>query len=52
MQTNTWADFISNTAVAVGAHIPDGIHADTQEVEELAEDGEPLHSPTFLAVGD
>lgn len=52
MQTNTWADFISNTAVAVGAHIPEGIHADTQEVEELAEDGEPLHSPTFLAVGD
>jgi len=52
MQTNTWADFINNTAAAVGAHIVDGIRADTQEVEEVAEDGEPLHSPTFLAVGD
>jgi hypothetical protein len=52
MQTNTWADFINNTAVAVGAHIPDAIRAETQEVEELIEDDEPLHSPTFLAVGD
>ena len=52
MQTNTWVDFINNTATAVGALIPDGIRADTQEVEESAEDGEPLQSPTFLAVGD
>ena len=52
MQTNTWVDFINNTAIAVGAHIRDAIRADTQEVEELAEDGEPLQSPTFLAVED
>lgn len=52
MQTNTWADFIRNTAAAVGAHIPDVIHADTQSVEEVPEDDEPLQSPTFRAEGD
>jgi hypothetical protein len=52
MQTNTWADFIRNTATSVGAHIPDAIHADTQSVEEVPEDDEPLHSPTFRAEGD
>jgi uncharacterized protein (UPF0548 family) len=52
MQTNTWTDFINNTAVAVGAHIPDAIHAETQEVDEQPEDDHPLRSPTFLAVGD
>jgi hypothetical protein len=52
MQTNTWTDFINNAAAAVGARIPDGIRAETQEVEECAEDGEPLQAPTFLAVGD
>lgn len=52
MQTNTWTDFIRNTAAAVGAHIAGVIHADTQEVDEIPEDDEPLQSPTFLAVGD
>ena len=52
MQTNTWADFIRNTAAAVGAHIADVIHADTQDVDELPEDAEPLSAPTFTAVGD
>jgi hypothetical protein len=52
MQTNTWTDFINNTAAAVGAHIRDAIHADTQEADELPEDDDPLHAPTFLAVGD
>ena len=52
MQTNTWSDFINNTAAAVGAHIADVIHADTKEVEDLPEDDHPLQSPTFLAVGD
>jgi hypothetical protein len=52
MQTNTWADFIRNTATALGTHIADAIHADTQQVEELPEDDEPLIQPTFLAVGD
>jgi hypothetical protein len=52
MQTNTWADFIKNTAALVGAHIRDVIHADTQQVEETPEDDEPLQAPTFLAVGD
>jgi uncharacterized protein DUF1990 len=52
MQTNTWADFIRNTAASVGAHIPDAIHADTQQVDEVPEDDEPLHSPTFRAEGD
>ena len=52
MQTNTWTDFIRNTAAAVGAQISDAIHADTQHVEELREDDEPLTLPTFTAVGD
>jgi uncharacterized protein (UPF0548 family) len=52
MQTNTWSDFINNTAAAVGARIPDAIRAETTEVEELPEDDHPLQSPTFLAVGD
>jgi len=52
MQTNTWTDFINNTAASVGARIRDAIRADVEEVEEVAEDGHPLHSPTFRAVGD
>lgn len=52
MQMNTWTAFINNTAAAVGAQIPDAIRAETKEVEELPEDDHPLHSPTFLAVGD
>ena len=51
MQTNTWTDFINNTAAGVGAHIPDAIRAETLEVEDSPEDAR-LHSPTFLAVGD
>lgn len=52
MQTNTWTDFIRNTAAAAGAQIQQAIHADTQTVEAGAEDDDPLESPTFLAVGD
>jgi hypothetical protein len=52
MQTNTWADFIRNTAASVNARIAGIIHADTQAVEETIEDEEPLRCPTFLAVGD
>jgi hypothetical protein len=52
MQTNTWADFIKNAAASVGAHIPDAIHADTEHVDELPEDDDPVHSPTFRAEGD
>ena len=52
MQTNTWTDFINNTAAMIGAQIADVIHANTEQVEEMPEDGEPLVAPTFLAVGD
>lgn len=54
MQTNTWTGFINNTAVSVKARIVDVIHADTERVDEMMEDGEPAdaHGPTFLAVGD
>ena len=52
MQTNTWTDFIKNTAALAGARIHGAIHADTQRVEEIPEDDEPLQAPTFLAVGD
>ena len=52
LQTNTWTDFIVNAAAAVGARIQGVIHADTQRVDPLREDDDPLHAPTFLAVGD
>lgn len=52
MQTNTWADFIRNVAAITGTPIAGVIHADTQSVDELPEDDEPLESPTFLACGD
>ncbi len=52
MQTNTWTDFITNTAAAVGARIRGVIHADTEEVEPLPDDDDPLEAPTYRAVGD
>jgi hypothetical protein len=52
MQTNTWTDFIKNTAALIGARISGVIHAETAEVDEVPEDDEPLRSPTFLAAGD
>jgi hypothetical protein len=52
MQTNTWTDFIVNVAARVGARIEGVIHADTEEVEPLPADDDPLDSPTYLAVGD
>ncbi|HET7694153.1 MAG TPA: DUF1990 family protein [Vicinamibacterales bacterium] len=51
MQTNTWTDFIRNVAALAGASIAGAIHADTETVEEGPEDDEPLHAPTFRAVG-
>jgi hypothetical protein len=51
MQTNTWADFIRNTAASVDSRIHGVIHADTQDVPETPEDDEPLRLPTFAAVG-
>lgn len=52
MQTNTWTDFIRNTAAAVGAGIRDAIVAETAHVDETPDDDEPLAAPTFRAVGD
>ena len=52
MQTNTWTDFIKNAAALAGASIAGPIHADTQEVDEVPEDDDPLQSPTFLATGN
>ncbi len=52
MQTNTWTDFINNTAASAGSRIGQVIHAETTQVEEAPEDDDPLDSPTFLAVGD
>jgi len=52
MQTNTWVEFIRHTASSVGAHISGVIHAQTEHVEEVADDDEPLSMPTFLATGD
>ena len=52
MQTNTWTDFIRNTTALVNASVSGAIHADTIEVDETADDDEPLHAPTFVATGD
>ena len=52
MQTNTWTDFINNTAVGVGAQIFDAIRAETKEVEEVPDDDHPMQSATFAAEGD
>ena len=52
MQTNTWTDFITHAAAAVGARVRDAIHAETQAVEERPDDCAPLEHPTFAAVGD
>jgi hypothetical protein len=52
MQTNTWTDFIANTAALAGSRIEGVIHADTETVEPLDDDEQPLDSPTFRAVGD
>lgn len=51
MQTNTWADFIRNTAASVDAPIHGVIHAETHHVPETAEDDEPPRRPTFAAEG-
>ena len=52
MQTNTWTDFIRNTAAAVNAVIAGVIHAETEKVDETPEDDEPSCRPTFQAVGN
>lgn len=52
MQTNTWTDFITNTARGVGARIRDVVHADTERVDERPDDDHPLRAPTFAAVGN
>lgn len=52
MQTNTWTDFVNNTAAAVGARVLDAIHVETVEAGERPDDGEPLNAPTFVAKGD
>lgn len=52
MQTMTWTDFINNVAALAGTRISGVVHADTQHVEEQAEDDEPLRAPTYLATGD
>ena len=52
MQTNTWTDFIKNTAEAVGARIRDAIVAETERVDETPEDDGSLAAPTFKAVGN
>lgn len=52
MQTNTWTDFINNTAASVGAPVRDVVHADCEEVAEVPEDDHPLQAPTYRAVGD
>jgi hypothetical protein len=52
MQTNTWTDFINNVAAAVGARISGAIRAETQTVDEGADDDHAEGAPTFIATGD
>lgn len=52
MQTNTWTDFIRNTAAGVGARIRDVIHADKARVDAVDDDDGAASAPTYLAVGD
>ena len=52
MQTNTWTDFINNTAALVGARIDDPIHADTEEIEDSPAGDADAESPTYRATGD
>jgi uncharacterized protein (UPF0548 family) len=52
MQTDTWTDFINNTAASVGARVREAIRAETREVEEQPDDRDECAAPTFLAVGD
>lgn len=52
MQTNTWTDFINNTAAMLDTPIKGVIHVEKEEVEEEEQDAEPLNEPTFFAKGD
>lgn len=50
MQTDTWTDFINNTAALLHARIDGAIRAETAEVDQVPEDEQAC--PTYLAVGD
>lgn len=52
MQTNTWTDFINNTAASVGARVRDAIRASEVEVADTPDDAHPLKMPTYRAVAD
>ena len=52
MQTNTWTDFINNTAALLDTPIKGVIHVEKEEVEEEDQDAEPLDEPTFVARAD
>ncbi|MES1176015.1 MAG: DUF1990 family protein [Myxococcales bacterium] len=50
MQTNTWVDFVRTVASTYGAGVLGEVHADTEEVEPIADDDE-VSRPTFVAAG-
>jgi hypothetical protein len=52
MQTNTWTEFVLRAAVTCGEGVMGVIHADTTELEDEPEGGDPEHGPTFVAKGD
>lgn len=51
MQTNTWTDFITNTAALLNCGVRGVIHVEKEEVEVGPEDADSS-APTFHAVGD
>lgn len=52
MQTDTWTDFINNTAALAGARIDGPIRAETEAVDVVVDDECGVPAPTFRAVGD
>ncbi|MCP3136748.1 DUF1990 family protein [Pyxidicoccus xibeiensis] len=52
MQTNTWTEFVLRAAATAGEGVVGAIHADTTELDDEPEGGDPEHGPTFVARGD
>lgn len=52
MQTNTWTEFVLRAATTTGAGVLGAIHAETTQLADEQEDGDPERDPTFVARGD
>jgi hypothetical protein len=52
MQTNTWTEFVTRAATTAGTGVVGAVHAETAELADEQEDGDPERDPTFVARGD